>query len=117
MPSMSEIITDHTTLTENADLRRTVANGSETAAADETLRERLAEIAASVLRLTQPGANGGDAPQARRGDKGNGGHRLHTVAPDQPHPETEPAAVEPPKPEPGRSLAERIRALQQAARH
>jgi chromosome segregation ATPase len=105
-------------LTENADLRRTAANGSETQAADEQIRERLAEIAAHVLRLTQeqPVTPASDAaPPVQRADKGNGGHRLHAVTPGG---EAAPApAGEPPKPDQGRSLAERIRALQQAARH
>ena len=105
-------------LTENADLRRTAANGSDAHAADEAIRERLAEIAAHVLRLTgqPPEAPAGDAaPPAQRGDKGNGGPRLHAVSPGG---EAAPApAGEAPKPDQGRSLAERIRALQQASRH
>lgn len=104
-------------LSENADLKRTATTVSEAGAADEALRARLTEIAAHVLRLTQqqPGASGGDAPPARRGDKGNGAPHLHAVTPS-------PEAVPPPaaeagKPEQARSLAERIRALQQASRH
>ena len=108
---------DHATvLSENTELKR-AANGSE-AAADEQLRERLAEIADNVLRLTR-GANGGDKAQATRSDKGNGGARLHAVAGQAATPPAEDAAAaEAARPaERGRSLADRIRALQQAARH
>ncbi len=107
---------DHATvLSENTELRR--AEDVNEAAADEQLRARLAEIADNVLHLTRgAAANGGD--KAARGENGNGGARLHAVAGQADTPPAEgPAIPEAARPERGRSLAERIRALQQAARH
>jgi len=107
---LAAVEADHAAiLAENAEFKRSSANGSQVAAADDALRERLAEIADNVLRLTR--ANGA-------GERGNGGARLHAVAASAtPSPETTPQAAEA-KPEPGRSLAERIRAFQQGgARH
>jgi hypothetical protein len=53
-----------------------------------------------------------------RADKGNGGARLHAVPGQAEVPATEkPSEGEAARPAEGRSLAERIRALQHAARH
>jgi chromosome segregation ATPase len=121
---LAAIEADHaTTLAENADLKRLAAQAGDAAAGDAALHARLAEIAENVVRLTRP-AGEGEATPARRPEKtngvhgGNGGvHRAPAVADGPAEPETEMASAEPPKPPAGRTLAERIRALQHTARH
>lgn len=99
-----------------------VADG-EALTSDTAIRARLAEIAATVLEFTRTSGNPADPGQHADKVNGNGsaaGH-LHAVP--------EPAELAPPfratdvpaggddaKPE-GRTLAERIRSLQQVARH
>jgi chromosome segregation ATPase len=87
---------------------------------DAAIRARLAEIAATVLQFTRAG--GGPADPGARADKANGngnaaGH-LHAVpGAGEGAPATEvPAEGEEAKAD-GRTLAERIRSLQQVARH
>jgi chromosome segregation ATPase len=98
------------------------AADGEALTSDAAIRARLAEIAATVLQFTRTG--GGPADPAARADKANGnpaGH-LHAVseagegAPAAPVTGGVPAGGEEAKPE-GRTLAERIRSLQQVARH
>ena len=103
-------------LAENATLRaHPEADGG--ASSDAAIRVRLAEIAANVLTLTRASANGGageGTPGADKasGDRGNGAGHLHAV------PATEGGSPEvASKPETGPTLAERIRSLQQVARH
>jgi len=120
---LAALSADHAAaVAENAELRRgaadegTAAGDGAAATTDEVLRARLAEIAASVLRLTHARATGDDGGAARRADKPNGNH-LHAVPATEtaaePSAETETVGTA----ESGRTLAERIRSLQHAARH
>jgi hypothetical protein len=96
------------------------AADGEALTSDAAIRARLAEIAATVLQFTRAG--GGPADPGARADKANGngnaaGH-LHAVpGAGEGAPATEvPAGGEEAKAD-GRTLAERIRSLQQVARH
>lgn len=102
---------------ENAELRRIAGAEWETQrAADQRLRDRLSEVASAVMRITQPGEAAIAAP--RLAEKGNGDASKHP-APIAGKPPTEPPprreTADAPRPVEGRSLAERIRALQHAA--
>ncbi len=91
---------------ENAELRRVAGAEWESERLENgRLRERLASIAADVVRMTQNGA--------ALLEDGNGATRLQRPPP-RPAENGEPA----PRPSEGKTLAERIRALQHsAARH
>ncbi len=111
-------------LAENAELRRLAGADLDAArAADQKIRERLAEIAASVLHMTQSSGNGEAKPALVRTETaiGNGNGR-HAGSQAAPAPAAAPRAAASPQASetersPERSLAERIRALQHAARH
>ena len=108
------LASEHTALKQTT---TTAENGS----GDTALRGQLAEIAANVLQLTRAAANNGEVPvSAETGGSGNGADRDsapgldEVAAASEGAPEPAPAEDAPGQ---GRSLAERIRALQQAARH
>ncbi|MCB1498394.1 MAG: hypothetical protein KDK07_01170 [Bauldia sp.] len=108
------LVADHAALKETA--------AAESGAADTALRGQLSEIAANVLRLTRAAADDGEAAASHAQNGGNGAeaHRDtaraedEAVAPPEGEPEPETLQTSPGQ---GRSLAERIRALQHAARH
>lgn len=103
---------------ENAELRRSPADAAGEASvmsSDDAIRGQLAEIAATVLRLTRARANGEGGPVANPSEKANGTH-LHAVPPAAAGDEPPPVDADT-KADPGRTLAERIRSLQHAARH
>ena len=103
-------------LAENATLRER-SGAPEEASSDDAIRVRLAEIAANVLALTRSATNGGAEPRSS-GEGGNGAGHLHAVPPLEAEAADAPPGPEPaPKPESGPTLAERIRSLQQVARH
>jgi chromosome segregation ATPase len=105
---------------ENDALRRSSAvadGGQRTDYDDQELRQRLNEIAANVVRLTQAIATGDGAPLVPDGASGNG----HGYGAER-QPESVSAAATPGEAEPAATesatLAERLRALQHAgARH
>ncbi len=114
---------DHASLrAENAELRRVAGTEWEAQrAADQRLRERLSEVASSVVRMTQSGAPPVAATNGENGngENGNGDAAKHAT-PVSAMPPAGPAPARPshpdtPRPVEGRSLAERIRALQHAA--
>ncbi|MCB1495012.1 MAG: hypothetical protein KDJ86_04440, partial [Bauldia sp.] len=117
---------DHANLrAENAELRRTAgAEWEEERAADQRLRERLSELASNVVRLarnTESGSPGPSVPAPPvRAENSNGEHAGNgierTGMPDDEarQPDARPKPPEAARPLAGRSLAERIRALQHA---
>ena len=109
---------------ENAELRRVAGVNWEIERAENSrLRERLAEVAGNIVKLTQAVASAPTPmPHLAEDANGNGEH----APPPKPAPPTVIATdgdptppPPPPRPADGRSLAERIRALQHstAARH
>ena len=103
--------------TENAELRRIAGAEWETQrAADQRLRDRLSDVASAVMRMTQPGEPA-FTPRAAENGNGDAGKHPTPIAgkpASEPPPRRETADA--PRPvEGGRSLAERIRALQHAA--
>lgn len=116
---LASVEADHAAvLAENSALRQAAGVGNQ---ADEAIRQRLAEIAANVLSLTRAPELGEAGRRADKGNGGNGTPHLHAVpAAAQPtaHPATTELAVTEPQQAPvPRTLADRIRALQQVARH
>ncbi len=108
---------DHAALrAENAELRRTGgANWDAERAADQRLRERLSEVATTVVmmaRSSEGAPPSQNAPAPKNGENGNGNGNG---APRQGEPEEAAPRPRPPeaaRPIAGRSLAERIRSLQ-----
>ena len=93
---------------ENVALRRSAGGAEGDHHENRELRQRLNEIAANVVRLTQTIAAGDGAPLTAEGN-GHGAARQ---------PQPVPAAGEPAAAGDGTTLAERLRALQHAgARH
>jgi hypothetical protein len=108
---------------ENAELRRMAGADWDIQAENTILRQRLTSVAADVLRLTDRMANG-DSRGAHAGEGGNGHAaedrpRPAPVSLHRPPPAIVPQEEENAEPvEGGKTLAERLRALQHtAARH
>lgn len=118
---LAALESEHAALvSEHAALKQSAAAEEEDGAGDTALRGQLAEIAATVLRLTRAAANDGKVPvSAATGGGGNGADRTSAPGPEEPAEASEPAleSADEGAAGQGRSLAERIRALQHAARH
>ncbi|MCB1490014.1 MAG: hypothetical protein KDJ88_21470, partial [Bauldia sp.] len=116
---LAAIEEDHANLrAENAELRRTAgAAWEEERAADQRLRERLSDLASNVVKLARNGEAASPAPATpfpARAENGNGEHVANGTERGETPDETRPKPVEAARPLAGRSLAERIRALQHA---
>jgi chromosome segregation ATPase len=99
---------------ENEDMRRRAASSTEMEAGNSLLRERLARVAADVARLTEGTTEAGPDP-AVVGD-GRNGNGASSPAPLQPAPSNtaEPTGASD-EPVEGKTLAERLRAVQHVA--
>jgi DNA repair exonuclease SbcCD ATPase subunit len=101
---------------ENAELRRIAGAEWETQrAADQRLRERLSEVASAVMRMTQPSEAGFAHRSAESGNGDAGKHPTPIAGKSTAEPPPRRETTDTPRPVEGRSLAERIRALQHAA--
>lgn len=109
---------------ENAELRRVAGAEWENERIENArLRDRLADIAGNIVKLTQGVANGQVAVPELHAEDGNGIERRR-LPPAPPRPVPAQVVAEstesppPPRPVEGKTLAERIRALQHStARH
>jgi chromosome segregation ATPase len=106
---------------ENEDLRRRAGSSPEVEAENSLLRDQLSRVAADVIRLTQAVAGGepGATPRGE-GDKGNGANdrrETGTAAVQQASSDdaTAESAGESDEPVEGKTLAERLRAVQHVA--
>ncbi len=108
-------------LAENVELRRVGGPRWEAERGENArLRRRLAEIAADVARMALATTDEGPATAPAENGAGNGEDTRKPAAAQRPAPQPTLATADTPPPRPleGRSLAERIRALQHtAARH
>lgn len=117
---LSALEAEHQSLrTENDDLRRIASSDWDIESENALLRERLASVAAEVLQLT--GSFGETAVHHAENGGANGGNGNATGNGGEPHYAPEAVTSEAgqgPKPLEGKTLAERLRALQHtAARH
>ena len=114
---LSRLEADYAALrAENEDMRRRAASSAEMEAGNSLLRERLARVAADVARLTQ-GTTEASSDSAATGDSrnGNGASGPTPLQPASPSAAADPTTGASDEPVEGKTLAERLRAVQHVA--